>query len=72
MNCGKEMTLQELLAEPMVLALMERDGVLMADARALYESVASRQEDRMMRSASAAGIPGGESQRRPSPGHISG
>jgi len=36
-----EISLEELLAEPMVKLLMRRDGVSISDARALYASVRS-------------------------------
>jgi hypothetical protein len=37
-----EITLEELLAEPIVVALMNQDGVSIGDARALYASAAQR------------------------------
>jgi hypothetical protein len=37
-----ESSLEELLAEPMVVVLMQRDGVPIGEARALYASVAQR------------------------------
>jgi hypothetical protein len=41
-----EMSLEELLAEPIVKQLMCRDGVSMNEARALYAAVAARLEGR--------------------------
>jgi hypothetical protein len=41
-----ELTLEDLLAEPMVVAVMRRDGVSIGQARALYDNVALRLKDR--------------------------
>jgi hypothetical protein len=40
-----EISLEELLAEPMVVALMNQDGVSIDEARALYVSVGQRLKD---------------------------
>ena len=42
MDFRTEISLEELLAEPMVLALMKRDDVSIGEARALYVSVGQR------------------------------
>lgn len=42
MDFPAEISLEELLAEPIVLALMKQDGVLIGEARALYVSVGQR------------------------------
>ena len=40
-----ELTLEDLLAEPMVVAVMRRDGVSIDQARALYDNVALKLKD---------------------------
>jgi hypothetical protein len=47
-----------LLAEPMVAALMRRDGISIGEARALYDSVAPQLKDRAKRARSRATSPG--------------
>jgi hypothetical protein len=42
MDFRTEISLEELLAEPMVLALMKQDGVSIGEARALHVSVGQR------------------------------
>ena len=42
MDFRTEISLEELLAEPMILALMKQDGVSIGEARALYVSVGQR------------------------------
>ena len=42
MDFRVEISLEELLAEPMVLALMKQDGVSLGEVRALYVSVGQR------------------------------
>jgi hypothetical protein len=49
MECRTELTLEELLAEPIVLALMERDGVSLDEARRLYDEVSLRRKLRKTR-----------------------
>jgi hypothetical protein len=45
MDLRAEISLDELLAEPMVLALMKQDGVQIGEARSLYVSVGQRLKD---------------------------
>jgi hypothetical protein len=45
MDLRTEIFLEELLAEPMVVALMKQDGVSIGEARALYVSVGQRLKD---------------------------
>jgi hypothetical protein len=45
MDFRTEISLEELLAEPMVVALMKQDGVSIDEARALYVSVGQRLKD---------------------------
>jgi hypothetical protein len=45
MDLRTEISLEELLAEPMVVALMKQDGVSIGEARALYVSVGQRLKD---------------------------
>ena len=40
-----EFSLEELLAEPMVVMLMRRDGVSIGEARALYSRIGRRLKD---------------------------
>ena len=40
-----EISVEELLAEPIVVALMNQDGVSIGEARALYASVGQRLKD---------------------------
>ena len=42
MDFRTEISVEELLAEPIVLALMKQDGVSIGEARALYVSVGQR------------------------------
>jgi hypothetical protein len=55
MQCRTEMTIEELLAEPIVLTLMESDGVSVEEARSLYARVRSGAKRRKKRQAS--GLP---------------
>ena len=41
----REISVEELLAEPIVVALMNQDGVSIGEARALYASVGQRLKD---------------------------
>jgi hypothetical protein len=52
MQYRTETTLEELLAEPIVLTLMESDGVSMEDARKLYAKVRTRSGRRGKRAGS--------------------
>ena len=52
MEYRTETTLEELLAEPIVLTLMESDGVSMEDARKLYAKARSRSRRREKRAGS--------------------
>jgi hypothetical protein len=54
-----EISLEELLAEPMVVVLMQRDGISIGDARALYASVGQQLKDGAKRTCrSVANSPG--------------
>jgi len=46
MTSPTEISLEELLAEPIVKQVMYRDGVSISEARALYAAVAARLEGR--------------------------
>ena len=46
MTSPTEISLEELLAEPIVKQLMYRDGVSISEARALYAAVATRLQAR--------------------------
>jgi hypothetical protein len=70
MECRRETTLEDLLAEPIVLRLMERDGVSIDEARSLYDKVTLRRRKQRRRTASKsarAHVAG--SRTRPSPSH---
>ena len=70
MECRKETTLEDLLAEPIVLRLMERDGISVDEARSFYGEVALRRKRQSRRKASKSphGVVSG-SRTRPSPSH---
>ena len=59
MEYRTEATLEELLAEPIVLALMERDGISLEEARSFYERVTSRARSRQKSKPSRAPGHGG-------------
>ena len=46
MDFRTEISLEEMLAEPMVVALMKQDGVSIGEARALYVSVGQRLKEK--------------------------
>jgi hypothetical protein len=57
MVCGTEVTLEGLLADPMIAALMRRDGISIGEARALYDSVTPQLKERAKRAKSQARHP---------------
>jgi|HubBroStandDraft_6_1064221.scaffolds.fasta_scaffold784205_2 hypothetical protein len=70
MQCRTETTLEDLLAEPIVLALMERDGVSLDEARRLYDKASSRAKRGKSRSKmAAAGASGFGMRVRPPQAH---
>jgi hypothetical protein len=69
MQYRTETTLEELLAEPIVLALMERDGISLEEARRLYDKVSSRTKRGRSRAKGAAGRSGFGLRVRPSQAH---
>jgi hypothetical protein len=58
MECRTEITLEEILAEPMVQRLMMSDGISLQEARGLYEKV-RRAKRRGKRLASRPSVPSG-------------
>jgi hypothetical protein len=55
MVCRTEVTLEGLLSEPMIAALMRRDGISVGEARALYDSVTPQLKERAERAKSRDG-----------------
>jgi hypothetical protein len=54
MTDHREVTLDELLNEPIIMSVMARDGVRGADIRRLLEGVRDRKEQRLVAGASEA------------------
>jgi hypothetical protein len=71
MQCRTEMTVEELLAEPIVLTLMESDGISVEEARNLYARVRSGAKRTKKRQASGLTDRAGIGLRvRPSETHM--
>jgi hypothetical protein len=71
MQCRTEMTVEELLAEPIVLTLMESDGISVDEARNLYAKVRSDAKRKKKRQASGLPDRAGFGPRvRPSETHM--
>jgi hypothetical protein len=67
-----EFSLEELLAEPMVVTLMTRDGVSIGEARALYACIGRQLKDGAKRASQrVANSPGLVPWTEPSPGQNS-